>query len=97
MKFAKGQHVRQRGKHLVMEVVGDAGLAATAYAVVARREMVACAWRTPQGKRSQRIFAEADLEAVAPSSDGSAKHRKRSTFTSQAFADGQSTKPPPND
>ncbi len=43
MKFAKGQRVRQRGKHQVMEVVGEAGLSATAYAVVARREMVACA------------------------------------------------------
>ena len=49
MKFSKGQHVRQRGKHQVMEVVGEAGLSATAYAVVSRREMAIGAFRRQFG------------------------------------------------
>jgi hypothetical protein len=58
MKFTKGQQVRQRGKHQVMEVIGEAGLSATHHAIVTRRAMIASVWVTPRGKRIQRAFAE---------------------------------------
>jgi hypothetical protein len=65
MKFIKGQHVRQRGKHQVMEVKGEAGLTAGQYAVVNRRAMVACEWRNAKGRVISRAFPEIDLEPVA--------------------------------